>query len=245
MKKLLFTLCSIFMVFVLAACNNSTPPSTSQTTPPSDATPGSSSISGQGEEAGSQANVPDGDSSILIAYFSRVGNTDISDDVDAISSASINLHNGEYVGNTELMARWIQAEVGGDLFLIQTEEPYSLDYDETVERGEGENEENIHPLLATKVENFDDYDIIFLGYPAWAYDLPMPVYSFLDNHDLSGKTVVPFSTSGATSVSQTAAAINQIYPDATVMEGITVGHNHILDAQPKVTEWLKNLGYIS
>jgi flavodoxin len=181
----------------------------------------------------------------LIVYFSRVGNTDLSGDVDAISSASINLRNGEYVGNTELIARWIQDEVGGDMFLIQTEKPYPLNYDETVKRGEGENEDSVHPPLASNVENLDDYDTVFLGYPVWAYDIPMPVYSFLDEHDLSGKTVVPFGSSGATSISRVAEAISEIYPDATVLEGITVNHNQVLDAQPAIVEWLTKLGFIS
>jgi flavodoxin len=120
--------------------------------------------------------------SILIAYFSRAGNIDMSGRVDAISAASVNLLNGKYVGNAELMAKWIQEEVGGDLFLIQTEEPYSADYDETVARGERENRRNIHPALSSHVANMQSYNVIFLGYPIFGRMIyRLPCILFLKN----------------------------------------------------------------
>jgi flavodoxin len=182
--------------------------------------------------------------SILVAYFSRAGNIDLSSGVDATSSASVNLLNGKYVGNAELIAQWIQEEVGGDLFLIQTEEPYSADYDETVERGENENRNDIHPALISRVTNMEDYNIVFLGYPIWAYDIPVALYSFLEEYDLSGKTIIPFCTSGATSISGTIETIKRMEPEAKVLEGITVNHNQVLGSKTSVISWLKRIGIV-
>jgi flavodoxin len=182
--------------------------------------------------------------SILIAYFSRAGNIDLSGEVDATSAASVNLLNGKYVGNAELMAQWIQEEVGGDLFLIQTKEPYSTDYDETVKRGEDENRRNIHPALSSHVENMQGYNVIFLGYPIWAYDLPVALYTFLEEYDLSGKTIIPFCTSGATSISRTIETIKRLEPRARILEGITVNHNQVLDSKKSVISWLKRIGVV-
>lgn len=180
---------------------------------------------------------------ILIAYFSRAGNITTTENVDATSSASINLINGEYVGNTELLARWIQEQVGGDLFLITTAEPYSPVYDETVEVGEAQNQEDIHPALSSHVENMDEYDLIFLGYPVWNYDAPVAIDSFLEAYDLSGKTVIPFSTSGGSDVSAGFETIERYQPDITLLEGITVSHRSVLDARDQVNAWLAGLGF--
>ncbi|MCC8166923.1 MAG: flavodoxin [Planctomycetes bacterium] len=181
--------------------------------------------------------------SVLIVYFSRVGNTSFPPGLDTVTRASVIAHEGRYFGNTELVARWIQAEVGGDLFLIQTGQPYSPDYDETVRRGEQENRDGVHPPLATRVPDIGKYDVVFLGYPAWAYDIPMPLYSFLDNHDLSGKTVIPFSTSGGSSVNQTSRTIQRLQPRVKLLPGITVSHNQIVNARESVVRWVRGLQF--
>lgn len=183
------------------------------------------------------------ENTILIAYFGRVGNTDFPPGLDTVTSASVIAHEGRYFGNTELVARWIQAQVGGELFLIQTSEPYSPDYRATVERGERENREKIRPPLSSRVDAMEKYDVIFLGYPAWAYDIPMPVHSFLAGYDLSGKTIIPFCTSGGSSVNQTAGTIGRLQPGAKLRDGITVSHGRILNSRDSVVEWLKKLGF--
>ncbi|MDR0612133.1 MAG: hypothetical protein LBG45_01380 [Dysgonamonadaceae bacterium] len=142
------------------------------------------------------------------------------------------------------MAQWIQEEVGGDLFLIQTKEPYSANYDETVKRGEDENRRNIRPALSSHVENMQGYNVIFLGYPVWAYDIPMALYTFLEEYDLSGKTIIPFCTSGATSISRTIETIKRLEPKAKIMEGITVNHNKALGSKNAVIAWLKRIGIV-
>ena len=151
-----------------------------------------------------------GDSNILIAYFSRVGNTDFPDDIDAVSSASLLRKDGELFGNTQYIASLIQQATDGDLFLIETAEKYPVDYDETDALGQKENRERSRPALASHVDNLDDYDRIFLGFPNWYYDMPMAVYAFLEEYDLSGKTIIPFVTSGGSGFSKAVSAIQSI-----------------------------------
>ena len=97
---------------------------------------------------------------------------------------------------------------GADLFSIQTQERYPDTYDETIDaQGQQEQQEGARPALRSQVEDMDSYDVIFLGYPNWWGDMPMAVYSFLDEYDLSGKQVIPFVTSGGSGFSNTVAAI--------------------------------------
>ena len=118
------------------------------------------------ENEGSAGIQPEEDngSHILIAYFSRVGNTDFPEGVDAISSASLIQKDGEIYGNTQYVASLIGQHTGGEMFLIETEEKYPADYDETDEQGGRENRERTRPKLASHIQNLDDYDTIFLGF---------------------------------------------------------------------------------
>lgn len=181
---------------------------------------------------------------ILIAYFSRVGNTDFADDVDAVASASLVVRDNRIYGNTQYLASLIQKAAGGDLFLIQTKEKYPSDYDKTDEQGEKENREKARPELASHVENLDEYTTVFLGFPNWYYDMPMAVYSFLEEHDLSGKTVIPFVTSGGSGFSDAISEIKRLEPDARVLEdGFTITHSKIDEVSiDEVEEWVSGLG---
>ncbi len=159
---------------------------------------------------------------------------------DAISSASVVVP-----GNAARLADWIQQEVGGDLFSIQVNTPYPSDYDECMNRASEEKAENARPKLKGSVENFQEYDVIFLGFPNWWYSLPMPVLSFVEQYDFSGKTVVPFCTHGTGGLSATVQDLEDALPNsAVVAEPLSVYRAETLEAQPKVQEWLKTLGYI-
>ena len=100
------------------------------------------------------------DSKTLIAYFSRVGNTDLPAGVDAVASASLIVKDGELYGNTQYIATLIQRATDGDLFLIETEEKYPADYDSTDRQGAKESKENSRPKLASHIENMDEYDTV-------------------------------------------------------------------------------------
>ena len=183
------------------------------------------------------------DTNVLIAYFSRVGNTDFPEDVDAVSSASLLRKDGALYGNTQYVAALIQQATGGDLFLIETEEKYPADYDETDQLGGKENRERSRPALASHVDDIADYDMIYLGYPNWYYDMPMAVYAFLEDYDLSGKTIIPFVTSGGGGFSKSISEIQSLQPNAEVLtEGYKVTHSKVDDVTLEdIEQWLDSL----
>ncbi len=203
------------------------------------------------------------DQNILIAYFTRLDNTDAtldeiiqgggpygslgdsfeSADVDAIVSASITVVNGQAQGNVETMAQMIQNTVGGDLFSIQTADSYPVNYDELIDLGGEEKSAAARPELSTQMENMADYDVIFLGYPNWWYDMPMAVYSFLKEYDLSGKTIIPFAASAGSGFSGTISSIQELGPGAVVMEnGIYIPMGNVANGQAEIEAWISELG---
>ena len=189
----------------------------------------------------SQSSGETGNSNILIAYFTWADNTVVEDpssvDVDATTSASVLAP-----GNAAKLASWIQQEVGGDLHSIVVEEPYSSDYDECLDRAADEKAENARPALASHVDNMEDYDIVFLGFPNWWYTLPMPVLTFVEEYDWSGKTVVPFVTHGTGGRSGTIRDLTAALPeDVTILEPIGVYRPEVDDSQSAVQEWIAGL----
>ena len=189
----------------------------------------------ESSEAGAQ-------SSLLVAYFSYAENAALPDDVDASASASIQPWNGALTGNTGVVADMIAQATGADLFSIRTVEQYPDTYDATLDQGQQEQSDGARPELATHLENLDSYDTIFLGFPNWWGDMPMAVYTFLDEVDLSGKTVIPFVTSGGSGFSNTISTIQQMEPQATLQEGLSIGASSATGAQQQVESWLSELG---
>lgn len=166
---------------------------------------------------------------VLIAYFSR---------------ASENYGVGVIEkGNTEIVAEMIAEQTGGDIFHIETVTPYPEDYDECTTVARREQDENARPELASSVENMDDYDTIYLGYPIWWGDMPMAVYTFLESHDWSGKTIIPFSTHAGSGLSGTEARIVSACPGAKLRSGFTIAgqtaQNDREATRQAVLEWLE------
>lgn len=189
----------------------------------------------------SQSPGETGNSNILIAYFTWADNTVVEDpssvDVDATTSASVLAP-----GNAAKLASWIQQEVGGDLHSIVVEEPYSSDYDQCLDRAADEKAENARPALASHVDNMEDYDIVFLGFPNWWYTLPMPGLTFVEGYDWSGKTVVPFVTHGTGGLSGTIRDLTAALPeDVTILEPIGVYRPEVDASQSAIQEWIAGL----
>ncbi len=196
---------------------------------------------------------------ILIAYFTWADNTVVEDQdaaiqaaldhyecigdasryegVDATTSASVVVP-----GNAAKIAAWIQQEVGGDLFSIVVEDPYSSDYDECLDRAADEKANNARPALVNHVGNMEDYDIVFIGFPNWWYTLPMAVLSFVDEYDFSGKTIVPFCTHGTGGLSSTIRDLTAALPDdVTILDAIGVYRPDVDSSRPAVQEWIAGL----
>lgn len=181
-------------------------------------------------------------SNILIAYFTWAENTHVENpekvDVDATTSASVLLP-----GNAAKIAGWIQQEIGSDLFSIVVTEPYSSDYDECLDRAADEKAAKARPKLVNNVENMDDYDIIFLGFPNWWYTVPMAVHSFLEEYDFSGKTVIPFVTHGTGGLASTIRDIEADLPKSTtILDPIGVYRPEVDGSRDKVIGWVRKTG---
>ncbi|MCE5200925.1 MAG: flavodoxin [Synergistaceae bacterium] len=139
-------------------------------------------------------------------------------------------------GNTKRAAEQIHRLVGGDIVEIKTVTPYPAGYNECIEVAKTEKETNARPELSTKVENMNSYDVVFVGYPIWWYTAPMPIYTFLGSYDLSGKTVIPFCTSGGSKITESMGAIKNLCPNSNILEGLTAN-----DAN-KIEPWLTRIG---
>lgn len=188
-------------------------------------------------------NTSNSDSNILIAYFTWADNTHVDNsdsiDVDATTSASV-----LPPGNAAKIADWIKQRVGGDLFSITVKEPYSSDYDECLNRAAEEKAANVRPELANHVENMEQYDVIFLGFPNWWYTVPMAIHTFLEEYDLSGKTVIPFCTHGTGGLASTIQDIKKDLPqDVTLLDPIGVYRPDVDSSQDEVNKWLDGMGY--
>ena len=169
---------------------------------------------------------------ILVTYFSHAGE---NYNVGVIEE-----------GNTAKLAKVIAEQTGAELFEIVPVVDYPHSYDECLEVVTAEQREGARPEYVDDVENWDQYDTIFIGYPIWWGEIPNIVYTFMENHDFAGKTVIPFNTHEGSGQSHSQRDIEKMLPDATVLKGLAVRGataQNDADATAKaVTDWLSGLG---
>lgn len=213
MKKLLSLVLSMTLVFSLAACSGGT---TSREDGSSESSVSSSEAPAAAEETFG-AEAPEEAGGTLVAYFS-------------------------WSGNTEQVAQYIAEQTGGDLFKIEPAAPYTEDYNTLLDVAQQEQAEDARPELAAQVDNWDSYDVIFVGYPNWWSDAPMAVYTFLESYDWNGKTLIPFNTSSSSGFGRSLSGVEESAAGATVLEGLALTERELPDAQSRVTEWLSGLG---
>lgn len=145
-------------------------------------------------------------------------------------------------GNTEAVAQEIASQTDAQVFEIVPEEAYPEDYDAMLEVAQQEQDQQAHPNLAQDIEGIEDYDMIYLGYPIWYSDMPMIMYTVLDQYDFSGKTIAPFCTSGGSGLSQTVETIQEMEPDTHVTEGLSISGSEAQDCADAVSQWLSQIG---
>ena len=142
-------------------------------------------------------------------------------------------------GNTRGIAEEIQKQTGADVFEITLVNPYSSDYNTVLDQAQRDQNEQARPALAAHVENMEQYDTVLLGYPNWWASIPMPIASFLEEYDFSGKTIIPFCSHGGGRFGQSLTAISKLVPDAAMGEALSVhysgGSSHVQD----ISDWLK------
>ena len=166
---------------------------------------------------------------ILIAYYSRAGE---------------NYFGGSYrripVGNTRRVAEQLASLTGGDLLELEPAEPYTsadLDYNNADSRVSREHDDETLrdvALKTTTADNWADYDTVYIGYPIWWGTMPRIINTFVETHDLSGKVVLPFCTSGGSSISQSVSDLRQAAPKADVRDGLRISGSD----EDSITQWL-------
>lgn len=162
------------------------------------------------------AQAPAKTGKVLVAYFSRSG-------------------------NTRAMAQQIQKITGGDLFEIQTVTPYPFEYNAVTKQAKQELESGFKPPIKEKVANIKDYDVVFVGSPNWWRTIAPPVMTFLAEHDLAGKTVVPFITHQGSGLGRSADDIKKLAPQANVRDGLAVWGRDVGSSQEEVAKWLQEV----
>lgn len=248
MKKATNILLSLLLLVSLAACgsqrqempSSSLPVSVTDTPAPLESEE-SSQVESSPESTEIPADSRATDSKVLIAYFSRWGNTEYPTDVDATTSASIVI-DGETYGTTEYVARMIQENVGGDLHLIQTQEPYPVDFDELRNLNHDEMESGYLPALMESNLDVSGYDTVFIGYPVWATEVPQAVLSFLNEYDLSGKKVIPFCTHDGYGAGNSYSTIQEASHATESPEGLAIEAKDVPSAAGTVAAWLEEIG---
>lgn len=182
-----------------------------------------------------QAN---GNSRTLVAYYSMPE----SDGTDTDSGASRVVVNGQVQGNIEYMANIIRETAGADIFRINTVQSYPTIHAPLIAQASDELDQNARPALSSRIENLDDYDTIFVGYPNWWGDMPMPMYTFFDEHDLSGKTIIPFIAHGGSGFSNTVNSIARLEPNAEVVRnGYSVERSRVSGDADNIRNWVNGL----
>jgi len=181
------------------------------------------------------------DEKALVAYFAYSENMgDTSNmDVDAITSASLNRKTDNTEGNLQVMARVIEEETGADIFHILMEQPYDPDYSTMLPTAIEQMENEEWPALQSKVENLDDYDVIYLGTPVWNAELPPAMHTFFAENDLSGKTIIPFGIHLGSGFGKMISEMKELAPQATVEDGFTLNAStENKEAEAEFQEWL-------
>lgn len=182
---------------------------------------------------GVKMNNSNNNQKILVAYFSRTG------EQYAVGNISI--------GNTKIIADMIKDKLKADIFEIKVKvDNYPSGYEDLTKYAKDEKNKNFRPEIVGKIENFSDYDTIFIGYPNWWGDMPMPVYTFVESYDFTGKKVIPFCTHEGSGIGTTANKLQKVIK-GKVVNGLGIyGHiaqNDKEEAESRVNSWLKSLGY--
>lgn len=164
-----------------------------------------------------------GENASLVVYFSRAENIVFDENVDAVTSASINLdESNNPIGNLRILAEYISEETGAEIFSIRTVETYPTAYKDTTDLATEEKDENARPELVSHIDDMEDYDVIYLGYPNWWGTLPMPVASFLEEYDFAGKTIIPFASHEGSGPGSGVSMIKELCPDSAVLDGFAI-----------------------
>lgn len=237
MKRIL-SLMVAAMLTTLTACGGQTQ-NPAANTPPSDTHPVTQPVNpAEPTELPEQEGETPQAEHILIAYFFLWDNAPWDEDTDTNTSASVVVDESGAAGTNAYVARMIQEETGGNLHAIITTEPYPADFDAVVAENHSESSRSI----SSAVEDMEQYDTVFIGYPVWATTLPQAVRTFLTEYDFSGKTVIPFCTHDGYGAGRSFSTVAELAAGANTLEGLAIHAPEVTAAKDDIEQWLASLG---
>ncbi len=217
MKKLLSITLAILMLFAFSACSNNSENTEADTT----------TSTTKAQQTESTENNTSVNSKTLVVYFSRTGENYGVGNIEK--------------GNTHIIADMIAEKTNADMFEITTVNKYPETYDECTEVAKQEKDSNARPEIIGTVENMEQYDTVFIGYPIWWSDMPMAIYTFLESYNFSGKTIIPFCTHEGSGLSGTPSNIQNTCPSATVItDAFEIRGREAQNAQNEANEQVQN-----
>ena len=149
-------------------------------------------------------------------------------------------------GNTKAVAETLAELKGADIYEIVPEQPYTdedLNYNDRTTRATAEqNDPDARPAIQGSITDFEQYEVVYVGYPIWWGDMPRILYTFFDTYDFSGKTIAPFCTSGGSGLSGTPGTIAELESGATVLDGLHVSDSAAGSSESSVSQWLADIG---
>ena len=230
MRRVFIVFLSLILVCSIAGCRNSEERK--------EQTSSSKSTAQKKNDSKTSAD-RQGNGKVLVAYFSWADNVKPDEDVDAVTSPSVTSP-----GNVQELAGWVQEETEGDLFSIRVKDPYPGNWDDCLERANEERGKDARPALEDRVENLDEYDVVFLGFPNWWYGVPMPLLSFLEENDLSGKQVYLFCSHGTGGLADSVNIITEALPDAEISENVFDCYEEDAgSSEGEIKDWVSETGY--
>lgn len=167
-------------------------------------------------------------SKILTVYYSRKGENYWNGSIKNIEK-----------GNTERVAEFIQKAVGGDIFEVESVKNYNTDYYKCIEEAKTELQNKERVAVKEYLNNLEDYDVIFVGYPNWWGTMPMVMFSFLEHYNLTGKVVVPFCTNEGSGMGRSEKDLKEICKGATVKKGLSIHGAESEKSEKTVSDWAK------
>lgn len=142
-------------------------------------------------------------------------------------------------GNTRLIAQEVASQLGVEAVELVCEQPYSTDYNTCLDEAQRDQNQQARPALVTRIDDMDRYGTVYVGYPNWWASIPMPIATFLESYDLSGKKIRPFCSNGGGGLGQSVAAISKLVPTAHVGQGLSIYYTGGSEMPQQVANWIK------
>ena len=225
------------MILALTACGSS------GNTTESDGTK-DQTVSSQSETENDPEIIPDSEN----VASEQQDNSEKSDssDINTEDTNRILVVYFSWSGHLDSMAHWVADETGGDLYRVTAADPYPEDYNATADRAKQEQDDDVRPEISVDItpEQMSEYDTIFFGFPVWWYDLPMPMWTFLENYDFSGKTIIPFfSHEGSSNGANALPTVEKLAVGATVRsdDALSIRGGNVDSAENDVRAWVRGL----